>query len=191
MCGPGTHHSHHVSGCSDTDTGILRIEQGPERRSMYFSLLTHVGIQRDCRSKHSSHSFRASTEKGARRSTSQHEYAAGDDTYATPDGPTERASASVRPSEFRRASSKGERARGSSRSDTSMTSSRNAPCVTPNQYPYPRTDIGIASTPTATKATRFMCRVSVYSGDMGDTLGPNGLSIGSSRHASSSKYPRS
>lgn len=30
-----------------------------------------------------------------------------------------------------------------------------------------------------------------YSGDMGNTVGPNGFSIGSSRHVSSSKYPGS
>src|SRR5262245_46884614 len=33
--------------------------------------------------------------------------------------------------------------------------------------------------------------VTDYSGDMGNTDGPNGLSIGSSRQVSSSKYPRS
>jgi hypothetical protein len=30
-------------------------------------------------------------------------------------------------------------------------------------------------------------RVTVHSGDIGNTFGPNGLSIGSSRHVSSSK----
>jgi hypothetical protein len=33
--------------------------------------------------------------------------------------------------------------------------------------------------------------VTVYSGDIGNTVGPNGFAMGSSRQVSSSKYPKS
>jgi len=49
MCLSGTHQSHHVSGFSDTDTGISRIVQEFDRISTDVALRTQKGSHRDWR----------------------------------------------------------------------------------------------------------------------------------------------